>query len=122
MCEPEKTTQVEAVVPVEESLGPVALVSAIGDGIHGCAWVLSRFIKVLADAGAPCHFVCLNTLSVVAAIPSEFKEPVTAALHAVLVERAETGGQKKRELPGKGALQIEGLPTAGSPPYYENLT
>lgn len=123
LSEPEKVAQVETVVPIEESLGPVALVSAIGDGIHGCAWVLSKFLRTIAEAGAPCHFVCVNTLSVVAAIPSEFKEPVTAALHAVLVERSETDWAKKKELPVEGAPQIEGLPTAGSPPYYEkNLT
>ncbi|MCB0404053.1 MAG: aspartate kinase [Bdellovibrionales bacterium] len=122
LCEPEKTAQVESVVPFVERIGPVALVSAVGDGIHSCAWVLSEFLKAIADTGAPCHFVCLNTLSVVAAVPSAFRESVASALHAVLVERSESGGQKKRELPEKGALQIEGLPTAGSPPYYENLT
>lgn len=91
VCEKEKVAVLkerleESAIRFEE-MPKVLLVSAVGDGLSASAEELPRFLETLHDTGAECLMVCSNSLSITAAIPASFKEPVARELHARLIEK-----------------------------------
>lgn len=69
-----------------EVLMPVSIVSAVGEGICGSVEIVPQFLEALDSAGAKCLVLSLNSLSIQAAIPSEYAASVTQALHKKFID------------------------------------
>lgn len=70
-----------------EEVEKVSLVSAVGEGISNSREILPRFLGVLEQSGANHLLVTSNSLSLIAAVPTEMKEKVARALHHDLIEQ-----------------------------------
>jgi aspartate kinase len=70
-----------------ESLGEVAVVSAVGEGLSASTDALPRFLETLRVAQAEYLLICANALSMTVAIPAAKKQEVTRQLHERLVDK-----------------------------------
>lgn len=106
----DKAPLIRKSIKVTEEIRDIAIVSAVGEGLAECPNVLPNFLQTIQTTKAPCYLMCLNSLSMVAAIPTKYKEVVTQRLHRVFVEEKKEDKNsltKKEEPPWKRAPQIE---------------
>jgi aspartate kinase len=91
-----------------EILMPVSIVSAVGEGICGSVEMVPQFLEALQSVGARCLVLALNSLSVQAAVPSEYAASVTQALHRRFIDPDSAlgfGAQKSEPAKLAGLLQ-----------------